>query len=187
MKGPLLFSAGTIAIVLGIFLPRAQADDPAGPPPPPPAAAAAAEQERSDKSFFANAKQDPAKTQQWSAEVDLNRSGDGHFYANVFTESVRTRYMVDTGATMVALTGRDAEAIGLFWNDSDLQHIADGASGPVLGVPVRIERMELGGFEARNVAAAIVPEGLSISLLGQSFLQTIPNVQIESDRMILSN
>lgn len=183
MKGPLLFSAGTIAIVLGIFLPRSQAGAPPGPPPPP----AAIHQDVSDNSFIANASRDSEAARQWGAEVDLNRAGDGHFYANVFTDSVRTRYMIDTGATMVAITGRDAEAIGLYWNDNDLRHIAHGASGPVMGVPVTIERMELGGFEARNVAAAIVPEGLGISLLGQSFLKTIPNVQIEADRMILSN
>lgn len=184
MKGPLLFAAGTIAIVLGIFVPREQAMDTGAAAPAP---AATAQPRGAADSFFASAKQEPAKAQEWGVEVALQRESDGHFYAKVFAENADTRFMVDTGASMVALTGSDAESMGLYWSDSDLRHIADGASGPVMGVPVTINRMELGGFEAVDVAAAIVPDGLGISLLGQSFLKTIPNVQISDDQMILSN
>ena len=45
--------------------------------------------------------------------------------------------------------------------------------------------MTLGGHEARNVRAVIVPDGLAVSLLGQSFLTTIQPVRIEDDRMVL--
>ena len=47
------------------------------------------------------------------------------------------------------------------------------------------ERRRLGPFEAYDVEAAIIPEGLGISLLGQSFLGTVPRVSIEDDRMVL--
>jgi aspartyl protease family protein len=45
--------------------------------------------------------------------------------------------------------------------------------------------MDVGGFEARNVEAAIIPEGLGISLLGQSYLSRIDNVEISDDEMRL--
>ncbi|WP_156841876.1 retropepsin-like aspartic protease family protein [Novosphingobium aquimarinum] len=120
-----------------------------------------------------------------SGETVLPRSGDGHFYANVQIDSRDLRMLVDTGASVVALTGEDAEAIGLTWSDADLREIGRGASGPVQGVPVMLDRIELGGLEARNIRAAIVPEGLDVSLLGQSFLSQLPGVRIDGDRMML--
>ncbi|MCT2399042.1 retropepsin-like aspartic protease family protein [Novosphingobium mangrovi (ex Huang et al. 2023)] len=115
----------------------------------------------------------------------LERQGDGHFYADAEVDSRQTHFLVDTGATIVALTGVDARAIGLTWEDADLVPIGRGASGTVYGVPARLERIRLDGFEARNVDAAIIPEGLDVSLLGQSFLAQLRGVRIDGDRMVL--
>ena len=123
---------------------------------------------------------------QWSAgETTLERSGDGHFYAQVSVNGTPVEVLVDTGASVVALTASDASALGLSWSDSDVGVIGSGASGPVLGVPVRLDRVELGGHEAAGVDAVIIPDGLGITLLGQSFLSTIDPVRIEGDRMVL--
>lgn len=122
----------------------------------------------------------------WNAgQTVLRRERDGHFYANVQAEGGQFRFLVDTGASVVALTGADAEAMGLDWDEDSLRTIGRGASGPVEGVPVTIARMEVGGFEAHQVEAAIIPQGLGISLLGQSFLSKIHNVQISGDEMRL--
>jgi len=97
----------------------------------------------------------------------------------------RIGFLVDTGASVVALTGADARAAGLAWSAADIRPVAQGASGPVSGVSVTLDNVTLGGHEARNVAAVIVPDGLPVSLLGQSFLSTIHPVRIEQDRMVL--
>ena len=115
----------------------------------------------------------------------LGRSSDGHFYADVTVDSAELRMLVDTGASVVALTGSDAEAIGLEWSDDELFPIGRGASGDVIGKPVRLERVRLGDLEAENVEAMIVPEGLDVSLLGQSFLGRVGKVEIEDGRMVL--
>lgn len=122
----------------------------------------------------------------WSAgETVLPRASNGHFYAEAAVNGSPVNFLVDTGASMIALTGEDAAAAGLSWSEGDVRIVAQGASGPVYGVPVRLERVMLGGHEAENVEAAIIPQGLDISLLGQSFLSTIEPVRIESDRMVL--
>jgi aspartyl protease family protein len=124
----------------------------------------------------------------WMAgETVLDREADGHFYAHAAVESRDARFLVDTGASVVALTGDDARAIGLAWDESDLVPIGRGANGTVYGVPVRLAEIRLGGFEERDVEAAIIPEGLDVSLLGQSFLSRLPGVRIEGDRMVLGN
>ncbi len=115
----------------------------------------------------------------------LNRSPDGHFYADVSIDSQDIRMLVDTGASVVALTGSDAEALGLEWSDDELFPIGRGASGDVIGKPVRLERVRLGDLEAEGVEAVIVPEGLDVSLLGQSFLGRVGKVEIEDGRMML--
>ncbi|MCB2064195.1 MAG: TIGR02281 family clan AA aspartic protease [Novosphingobium sp.] len=126
------------------------------------------------------------RSEQWlDGQGVLRRQNDGHFYTDASVDGARVRLLVDTGASMVALTGEDAEAIGLSWDEADLRPIGRGASGPVNGVSVRLERIEVAGIEAQNVDAAIIPEGLDVSLLGQSFLSKLHNVSISGDEMRL--
>jgi aspartyl protease family protein len=126
-----------------------------------------------------------ARTREASGDAVLSRSPDGHFYADVSIDSQDVRMLVDTGASVVALTGSDAEALGLEWSDDELFPIARGAGGDVIGKPVRLDRVRLGDLEAEGVEAIIVPEGLDVSLLGQSFLGRVGKVEIEDGRMML--
>ena len=124
--------------------------------------------------------------QQWNAgEVVLEREADGHFYADVGVDGATARMLVDTGASVVALTAEDAEAMGIVWDPDEVRPVARGASGAVNGVSVTVERMQLGQIEVEGVQAIVVPEGLGISLLGQSFLSQIDKVEMEQDRMVL--
>ena len=123
----------------------------------------------------------------WGEDMTLRRESDGHFYADVSIDGVSSRMLVDTGASVVALTGDDAMAMGLYWDEAEVAPVAQGASGAVHGVRTSLPRVRLGEFEATNVPAIIVPEGLGVSLLGQSFLETIGDVRITDDRMVLGN
>ena len=120
-----------------------------------------------------------------SGGMELRRAGDGHFYAPVFIGGKAITMLVDTGASVVALTGQDARAAGLNWNPGDLEVVAQGAGGPVRGVSIELDAMRLGAHEARAVRAVVIPDGLPISLLGQSFLKSVEPMRIEQDRMIL--
>jgi aspartyl protease family protein len=127
-------------------------------------------------------------TPQWSgSDVALSRESDGHFYAKVKVDGSDYRMLVDTGATVVALTGDDAHAMGLEWDPNAVAPVARGAGGPVYGVATTIPDMAVGDFEARDVQAVIIPEGLGISLLGQSFLGQVPKVDIAEDKLTLSD
>jgi aspartyl protease family protein len=126
-----------------------------------------------------------ARTRNASGDAVLNRSPDGHFYADVSIDSQDLHMLVDTGASVIALTGGDAEALGLEWTEDELFPVARGANGDVIGKPVRLDRVRLGDFEADNVEAVIVPRGLDVSLLGQSFLRRVGKLEIEDGRMVL--
>jgi len=123
---------------------------------------------------------------QWFAgEVRLPRQPDGHFYVDAAIDGQVTRMLVDTGASVVALTGEDAQAIGLTLDPAEVRPVARGASGVVHGVPVTLQNLSLEGLETRNVQAIIVPDGLGMSLLGQSFLSRIGRVEIHDGTMVL--
>jgi aspartyl protease family protein len=135
----------------------------------------------------ASAQLDVLQQDEWSGgELVLARADDGHFYADVMVDGgAPANMMVDTGATIVALTAEDAEAAGVQWSEDQVQPVARGASGTVYGVHVMLGRVQVGDLEAQQVEAIVVPEGLGISLLGQSFLSKIQRVEIEQDRMAL--
>jgi aspartyl protease family protein len=133
-----------------------------------------------------SAQLDVLQQDEWDGgELALPRADDGHFYADVMVEGGSVNMMVDTGASIVALTGEDADAAGVEWSDDQVQPVARGASGTVYGVPVMLGRVQVGDSEAQQVEAIVVPEGLDVSLLGQSFLSKIERVEIEQDRMLL--
>ena len=129
----------------------------------------------------------PAARPQWyGGDTALKRESDGHFYTGVRIDTRDYRMLVDTGASMVALTGEDARNIGLDWDPGHLVPVARGASGTVMGVPVTLPQVAVGDFVARNVDAVIIPEGLPVSLLGQSFLSHIGKVSISGETLTLS-
>jgi aspartyl protease family protein len=102
-------------------------------------------------------------------ETVLERSEGGHFYANVEVNGQLVRFLVDTGASGVALTESDAERIGLAFDRRAYEQVGVGASGPVRGKFVTLAKVSLDGKAAHDVEGAIL-EGSDISLLGQNYL-----------------
>lgn len=122
----------------------------------------------------------------YGGDHTLTRRGDGHFYATTSINGASANMLVDTGASVIALTGDDALAAGINWDDSTVRPIGRGASGTVYGVPTRLREVSVGSLTQRNVPAIIVPEGLDVSLLGQSYLSRIDGVEISGDTMTLN-
>jgi aspartyl protease family protein len=120
-------------------------------------------------------------------EAMLYRKSDGHFYAQGNADGAQLNFLVDTGASVVALTDDDAARIGLYWHPGELSMVGRGVNGDVMGKQVMLKQLTIGAITADNVAAVIIPNGLDVSLLGQSFLSRVGNVSISGDQMILKN
>jgi aspartyl protease family protein len=165
MNWKYVLSLFTVVMAVGWFVP---ADEPASVP-----------------SEAADTSDEPFEAEQADG-VELTRDADGHFYTEVDVNSGSVRFLVDTGATAVALTGDDARELGLYWSEDELGPVAKGANGMVRGKVIVIDRMQLGDVEVRNVRAAIIPEGLDVSLLGQTFLSEVNSVTISGNKMVLS-
>lgn len=174
MRDALILAGLTIGAVAAFF-PAAE-EEPATPPL----------QARAEAAAPAQPAAAPATTSHGGAS-ELRRAADGHFYAPVTVGTRPVTMLVDTGASVVALTAADARAAGVQWNPGQISVVAQGAGGPVRGVAVTLDRLRLGPHEARAVPAVVIPEGLPISLLGQSFLSRVEPLRIEKDRMVLGS
>jgi aspartyl protease family protein len=115
----------------------------------------------------------------------LTRSEDGHFYTEALVNGNSVHFVVDTGASFVALTSDDARKIGIAFDPGEFKVIGRGASGDVRGKVITIHHLAIGRQEGWDVEAAIIDQGLDVSLLGQSWLKGVDSVQISGDTMTL--
>jgi len=116
-------------------------------------------------------------------EIVLSVGPGGHFLASGSINGKAVRFMVDTGATLVAMGADEAERLGL-----DLSGAREGlgqtANGPVRMQVVVLSSVRVGGVEVANVGAAILPQPMPYLLLGNSFLSRF-QMQRDSDTMRL--
>ena len=117
-------------------------------------------------------------------ETTLERESNGHFYALAKVNGQLVRFIVDTGASTVALTVEDAERLGIPINPATFEVVGEGASGLVRGKLITLDSVEIDGKRVDNVRASVL-EGSRVSLLGQSYLSRMGEVQMKGDYMIL--
>jgi aspartyl protease family protein len=117
-------------------------------------------------------------------ETVIRPDNRGHFFAFAEVDGEMTKFLVDTGADMVALTIDDARRAKVKFDPDQFEAVARGASGDVMGQRVMIDDIVLDGKRVRDVHAAVV-EDLDVSLLGQSYLRKLRSVHLTGDEMRL--
>ena len=131
--------------------------------------------------FWPTHKTEPAAT---GIEVTLQRSSDRHFYAAARVNGHDVRFLVDTGASEIALTEADARKVGIKFDPDRYELLGEGASGFVRGQYVNIDTIQIDGIHENGVKAVVV-EGAAVSLLGQPFLENIDEIVIRKSEMVL--
>ncbi len=105
-----------------------------------------------------------------SHPTQIARSADGHYWAEAEIDGSAIRVLVDTGASVVALTRDDALRLGLRLKPSDFNRTVETASGPAKAAAVELDHVAVAGARVDKVQALVVEEGLPHSLLGMSYL-----------------
>lgn len=110
-----------------------------------------------------------------ATEMVLTRSRDGHYYADGEINGRPVRFLLDTGATQIALSPQQANALGLTPGRA-VQ--VQTAAGPATGYATRLARVRLGAIEMLDLGA-VVAAGMSDDkvLLGMNFLKRLEIVQ----------
>ena len=108
----------------------------------------------------------------------------GHFFVYAKVNGELVHFLIDTGATGVALTAEDARRAGVPFSSNEFETIGEGASGPVRGKLVRIKEIDVDGKTMTDVPGAVL-ENSELSLLGQSYLSRLCEVRMVGDYMLL--
>ena len=128
----------------------------------------------------------PEQTRVVGDGIEVAASDDGHYYLTAEVNGARVLFVVDTGASQIVLTARDAERAGLDPAGLGYFGSAQTANGIVRTAPVRLERFTLGPFEDRNLPAVVNAGDLDTSLLGMSYLGRFRTLAISGDRLHLT-
>ena len=134
--------------------------------------------------FWPTHKSQPADPAATGVEITLQRSSDRHFYATANVNGRDVRFLVDTGASEIALTEDDARKVGIKFDPAKYELLGEGASGFVRGQYVELDKIQLDGLH-QNATKAVVVEGANVSLLGQPFLENIDEIVIRKGEMVL--
>lgn len=118
--------------------------------------------------------------------VSLPAGAYGHFETEAEINGRPVDVMVDTGASLVALTYDDAQRLGIYVNPGDFTHIAQTANGTARVAPVKISRISIGDITVRDVSAVVSERGKSErTLLGMSFLGRLSRVEMRGGTLVL--
>jgi aspartyl protease family protein len=116
--------------------------------------------------------------------VTLTADARGHFVTTAVVNGTSLRFIVDTGATSVVLSGADAKRAGIHYANNP-RSVSQTANGVVPVYAVKIDRLKLGDIEITNVDAVVMEgERLPIGLLGMSFLNRM-EMRREGQTMVL--
>ncbi|MDP5216083.1 TIGR02281 family clan AA aspartic protease [Ruegeria sp. 2205SS24-7] len=117
--------------------------------------------------------------------ISVPRAPDGHYYLQLMINDKPVDFLVDTGASQVVLSHRDAERVGIDTDALNYFGRAMTANGEVRTAPVEIDAVSLGGFTDHDLTAWVNEGEMDRSLLGMEYLQRWPSVQITNGALIL--
>lgn len=131
---------------------------------------------------------EPQKPQQSSAYRTVTVRGDsrGHFQVEGSVDGRRLDFLVDTGASVVALRERDANRLGIFPAVRDYTAGISTANGVVRAAPVDLSSLEVNGIRVFGVRAVVLPDAaLSQNLLGMTFLSRVRRFEMANGRLVM--
>ena len=117
---------------------------------------------------------DPFPDQSNSRSMTISRGDNGHFQVEATIDGRRMAFLIDTGASVIALRESDAGRLGIHPARREYTANVSTANGIVRAAPVELNRVDVGALTVRNVAGLVLPdEALGQNLLGMSFLSRV--------------
>jgi aspartyl protease family protein len=117
--------------------------------------------------------------------AEVSKSPDGHFWAEASVNGSHVRFLVDTGATAVALTSNDAKRLGLHLESTDFDRSVTTASGESRAALVELDYVSVAGARVERVPALVLEKGLETSLLGMTYLGRLSKFEASQTSLIL--
>lgn len=116
-------------------------------------------------------------------KIVMTAGSGGHFLVQGSINGSAARFMVDTGATMIAMGASDAERLGLNYKAGQLGQVST-ANGVAPAWKIKLDSVRIGDVEVHGVDALVSPQPMPFILLGNSFLTRF-QMKRENDMMVL--
>jgi aspartyl protease family protein len=118
--------------------------------------------------------------------LSISRDTRGHFQTEGRIDGQRIGFMVDTGASVIALNEKSAAQFGLRPSRGDYNATVTTANGTIKAARTRLPLVQVGELTVRDVDAMVLPdEALSENLLGLSFLSKLKRFEYANGQMVL--
>ncbi|MDG7053536.1 MAG: TIGR02281 family clan AA aspartic protease [Wolbachia endosymbiont of Alcedoecus sp.] len=119
-----------------------------------------------------------------SGSIEFTKSYDGHFYIQAQVNGRNITFLLDTGATDIVLSQKDAVNAGINLQNIQDFKIYETAKGQIRAGVVQIPQVKIGNFLINDVQASVNTHSMSHSLLGMSFLRYF-HFTIRDNKLIL--
>ncbi|WP_442756911.1 retropepsin-like aspartic protease family protein [Methylocystis sp. JAN1] len=119
--------------------------------------------------------------------LQIKADSAGHFWTEAEIDGARiSRVLIDTGATFVVLTSRDAAAAGFSPDAAEFKHSTSTANGLARVARAKLRHVRVGEITIHDVDAYVaLPGALTNSLLGMSFLSKLSRFTVDSGTLTL--
>jgi aspartyl protease family protein len=118
--------------------------------------------------------------------LSIPHDGRGHFQTEGRIDGQRIGFMIDTGASVIALNETSAARFGLRPSRGDYNATVTTANGTIKAARTRLAMVDIGGLVVRDVDAMVLPDAaLSENLLGLSFLSRLKRFEYANGKMVL--
>ena len=117
-------------------------------------------------------------------KIVLTVGSGGHFMTAGQVNGRAVQFMVDTGATSIAMGAQDAERAGINYKAGQPVMMST-ANGNTQGYRVKLDSVRVGEVEVLGVDAVVTPQAMPFMLLGNSFLGRFQMLR-DNDQMTLT-
>ena len=118
-------------------------------------------------------------------ETRIRMSPDGHFWVRVKLGRTEQRMLVDSGATVTALSSRTAAEMGLDPRPGIVPVLLTTANGTIRAQTVTVPELRLGSIVARDLSAVVSPAFGNVNVVGMNFLSRLKSWRVEDNMLIL--
>ncbi|HEU4960865.1 MAG TPA: TIGR02281 family clan AA aspartic protease [Sphingomonas sp.] len=118
-------------------------------------------------------------------EVRIRMAPDGHFWARVSINGIRRRMLIDSGATLTALSSGTAEAAGLKTDRGLFPVVLNTTNGAITARTATLPELTLGDIVARDLPVVVSPAFGHTDVLGMNFLSMLKSWHVDGRTLVL--
>ena len=117
--------------------------------------------------------------------VRIRMSPDGHFWARVTLNGVERRMLIDSGATITAISARTAQTANIKPSEIGLPVTIETANGTVAAQRGRVQHLAIGPLETEDLGVVISDNFGDLDVLGMNFLSRLGSWRVEGQTLVL--